>query len=274
MRFWKYEAAGNDFVLVHHPGFQLDLEQLAQRTCSHHFGIGADGLLVLDKGQLRMFNPDGSEDFCGNGLRCAAVHAHEIGWLREHDVIHHFTRDVEVWITGHSSAKVNIGAGSFHPDAIPAITETEIFDYPVQLNGREWRISSLSTGSAHTIIDDQPFSDAEFFETGAALEHHLLFPERTSTMFVTTIAPRQLRMRPFERGVGETRACGTGSAAAAIVHSRKTGTTGTIEIFNTGGLVKVGLEHYESEVTLESEVRCVFSGAISSHVIQEIESRT
>lgn len=262
MRFWKMEAVGNDFVLVHgEDTLGHDLPTLAREVCARGFGIGSDGLLTLQGRELRMFNPDGSEDFCGNGLRCAAVHARAMGWIEDADVIQHFGRTVRVWITGPSCARVELPPASFAPDDIPLLAEAELFQGELRLGEEALTASSLSTGSAHTVlIEPEPPADERFFRVSQELEAHPLFPERTSVMWTTPLAERKLRMRPFERGAGETQGCGTGSAAVAVTWSRLKGVTGQLEIVNTGGSVMVHLEDWRGPILLESEVKETFQG--------------
>jgi diaminopimelate epimerase len=263
LRFWKTQAIGNDFVLVHLSDLpaNLDLSFLALKLCDRKRGIGADGLLVVSPGNLRMFNPDGSEDFCGNGLRCAVVHGFHHGLIGSFDSLHHLDRDVQTWITGENRAKVELPPASFLPVRVPHHLEAELFMSPMIIGDSEQIVSSLSTGSTHTVIlADAPISDSEFLRIGTLMEHHAAFPQRTSTMFAYPVSDRELVMRPFERGAGETLGCGTGSAATAVVWARKTGLTGEFVIRNTGGAVSVHLEAWNAPIQLESDVVEVYTG--------------
>ncbi len=264
MKFWKVSAIGNDFVLVHGEDTAgMDLPELTRRVCDRRFGVGSDGLLVLEGRVLRMFNPDGSEDFCGNGLRCAAVHAFERGWIDEADSMIHDGREIRTWVFPPDSARVELGSASFDPADVPLNQAGELWQQPIEILGEQVVASSLSTGSTHTVIfvDEMPRDDW-FLAASSALETHPLFPERTSTMWVQVLGPHSLRMRPFERGAGETRGCGTGSAAAAVAYSRAHGVTGKIEVHNTGGMVTVHLEDWHGPIMLESATVTHFEGVI------------
>lgn len=269
MKFWKVSAIGNDFVLVHGDSTDgVDWSELSRRVCHRRFGVGSDGLLVLRGRELRMFNPDGSEDFCGNGLRCAAVHAWHQGWIEKSDSMTHFGRLVRVWIEDDETACVEIPAASFRPADVPTTREGEIWQESYTVGAYDVVLSSLSTGSTHTVIFcSEPPDDKQFFEVSQALEHHEMFPERTSTMWVTKHGERQLHMRPFERGAGETRGCGTGSAAAAVAYSRLTGLTGQIGVENTGGTVRVHLEDWHGPIRLESKTVTLFEGVLEADLV-------
>lgn len=268
MRFWKTSAIGNMFVLVHEDeGLNSDWNELARRVSNPRTGIGSDGLLVMSGRNLRMFNPDGSEDFCGNGLRCAAVHGFEQGWLEREDTITHFNRPVRTWITGESEAMVELPAATFEPIKVPVLSGKEVFMQEWHDAGEELVLSALSTGSTHVVIMGPEPEDQKFLSVSKALEVDPRFPERTSTMWVTVQGLRDLKMRPYERGAGETRGCGTGSAAAAVVHSRLTGTTGQINVHNTGGTVSVHIEDWQGPIRLASKVELHFTGVLEAEMV-------
>lgn len=270
MKFWKVQAVLNDFVLVHSASHQsVDWSRAAIQICDRHFGIGSDGLLVLDRKNLRMFNPDGTEDFCGNGLRCAAVHAFHQGWIERADVMVHHGLPVHVWVTGDWSSRVELGLPSFAPADVPLSLQDEVWQRDLEIGGETVRVSSLSTGSTHTVIlEDRLPTDERFFRVSAPLEHHAWFPDRTSTMWAAPVDDWTLQMRPFERGLGETQGCGTGSAAVATVWARMTGRTGTFDIINPGGTVRVHLERLGGPVHIESETEAPFEGELEPDWVQ------
>ena len=216
--FWKLQSIGNDFPLVHladlealceeetaaveslllHPPddafvspdlFAGDLEHrlatLARSMADRRRGVGGDGLLATkpqgaDRVLLRMFNPDGTVDFCGNGLRCAAVHARAQGWVGEAFTIEHLGRDVAVRI-GNGRVATELGGATYDPEKVPIRRETELFRAPLP-GGRVG--SALSTGSTHTVlpVDALP-DDATFFAESHLLENLDLFPDRTSVIW-------------------------------------------------------------------------------------------
>lgn len=255
--FWKVESVGNDFVLVHFDDTELlagyipiddFLANLAIKACHRHFGVGSDGLLVLgpvaaNSLLLRMFNPDGTEDFCGNGLRCAIAHAIGQGWLAPgtNFAIEHFGKHIRGSIGEDGAFFYSFAPGTYDPAAIPHNAPVELFDADLfEIDGKMYRGSVLSTGTAHTILPVPHLpDDEEFFRVSPQIEHYPLFPERTSIMWVKEEAPSKLRLRIWERGAGETWGCGSGSAAAAIDYIRRTGPGAErIHVENPGGTLE------------------------------------
>lgn len=254
---WKMESVGNDFVLVHPEDVELArgnvpieefLTLLAVKACDRHFGVGSDGLLALqpvaaNSLMLRMFNPDGSEDFCGNGVRCAIAHGIAQGWLvpGADFTIDHFGKHIRGSIREDGEFFYSFEPGTYDPATIPHTAPTELFDTNLfEIDGKTYRGSVLSTGTAHTILPvPQIPNDEEFFRVSPQIEHHPMFPERTSLMWVKEEAPSKLRLRIWERGAGETWGCGSGSAAAAIDYIRRTGTSvDPIKVENPGGTLE------------------------------------
>jgi len=229
--FTKMQGVGNDFVVVDGRGSSdFDWSALALELCDRKFGVGADGLLVLDESRfadlmMRMYNPDGTPDVCGNGLRCIARYAVERGIVRD-DTLRVATlagvrpglihRDAEGTIT---AVTVGMGQPRFDPPSIPMRVALErVIDYPLELTEDvTLPITALSTGSTHavTFVESLP-DDLTFLALSPLVENHLLFPDRTSLMWCQVEAPSRLRLRIWERGVGETWGCGTGACAAAV----------------------------------------------------------
>lgn len=256
LHFWKMQSIGNDFPLIHARDFAGSLNELAISICDRKFGVGGDGLLTLEKVadgilHLRMFNPDGTEDFCGNGLRCAARHAVDLGWVTSEFHIRHLAETVAVRVDEKTVTTV-LGPASYAPGAVPHLYDSEIFG-PI--------MSSLTTGSTHTIlpVDELP-DEATFVGVSRALELDSQFPERTSVIWVQVLEPRHLKIRIWERGVGETLGCGTGSSAAAADYMRRTGEHGTITVQNPGGTVRVTADRWDAPLALQGEAFTVFEG--------------
>lgn len=267
MKFWKVEAIGNDFPLIHLDDFAGDLAQLSIATCDRRFGIGGDGLLGvrMEDGdlRLRMFNPDGSEDFCGNGLRCAARHAHSLGWVGRQFAMRHLDRRVATSIRDETVV-TEMGLASYRPSDIPvrfAEDPENTFDRVVWTQDeREFRGSSLTTGSTHTIIVGALPDDATFQAVSQRMEEDSQFPDRTSVIWSETLGERRLRIRIWERAVGETLGCGTGSAAAAIDHLRRQGSGGRVEVRNPGGSLWVSADAWDAPFSVEGEAIEVYDG--------------
>ena len=229
--FTKMQGVGNDFVVVDgRRDGDTDWSVLAVEICDRRTGVGADGLLVLDDTHsadimMRMYNPDGTPDVCGNGLRCLARYAVEHG-IVPGDKLRIATLGGVRAVQIHRDAAgaiiavtVNMGIPRFDPASIPMrVPLYRVIDYPLELeDGTSLSVTALSTGSTHavTFVDQLP-EDAQFFSVSPQVEEHPLFPTRTSLMWCRIEAPGHLRLRIWERGAGETWGCGTGACAAAV----------------------------------------------------------
>jgi diaminopimelate epimerase len=224
------QGVGNDFVVVDGRGQnRLDWSALAKEICDRRLGIGADGLLVIDTTRLadimmRMYNPDGTPDVCGNGLRCVArcfierltpnaQHSLRIATLAG---VRHAT---VAWNeTGECIVTVEMGVPRFTPVDIPMRAPgPRVMDYPLEVDGETLRVTALSTGTTHAITFVEELPDEETFQRLSPLiENHPLFPTRTSLMWTRVESPSRLQLRIWERGAGETWGCGTGACAAAV----------------------------------------------------------
>lgn len=269
--FWKVESIGNDFVMVDADNAPDDLPALAIAASNRHFGVGSDGLLVIRRGdpiELRMFNPDGSEDFCGNGLRCAMLHSVREGWADPSDIrIRHGNqiirgREVGVGEPREGMFECAFEPASYAPRDVPTTAPAELFDAELgTFGGRVVRGSALSTGSTHTILPVASRPDDEEFEAvSRPLETAPLFPQRTSVIWVVETAPDVLSLRIWERGAGETMGCGTGSSAAALDYLRRQGRGGTVEVRNPGGSVWVEAGRWDAPPTVRGRARRIFRG--------------
>lgn len=267
--FWKTETIGNDFVLLHADDLHgLDLSEFAIQLCQRKFGIGSDGLLVLSPTsygiELRMFNPDGTEDFCGNGLRCAGFHAFRQDWVRHNFETLHGGQRIPTSVTSDGAVTVTLPPASFAAEDIPVATRGEFIDQVVC----GVRGTAVSTGSAHFIaqVDELP-QDEEFFATSPLIETNPLFPDRISVMYTKVVSPGHLKLRIWERGAGETLGCGTGSAAAAVVWARAAGTAGEVRVSNPGGDLIVTLDDWHSPIKSTSRPCEVFTGIVEQRLI-------
>jgi diaminopimelate epimerase len=246
--FSKMHGAGNDFVVVAEEVVSTySLPDLARRLCQRRFAIGADGLLVVGRGRrqavrMRMFNPDGSEDMCGNGLRCVAKWAARHGLAtNNHFVIETLDGEKQAELLRDGRVRVELGEPYFDPERIPVLAENApVIDLPVQLPDGVVKVTALSTGSTHSVIFvDRLPEDDRFLHDSPLIENHALFPQRTSVLWVVVESPLRLRMRIWERGAGETLSCGTGACAAAIA-AQLHGLTGrSVEVHSMGGVLQV-----------------------------------
>lgn len=234
--FDKMQGVGNDFVVVDgRDTSDVDWSAFAVAACDRRFGIGADGLLVMDFSRradlrMQMFNPDGSPDVCGNGLRCVARYAWERGLVRGaqfsiETLIDVRSAQINTDERGQfQSVTVGMNFPQFDPNLIPMLVapDTSLLDFSLLLpDGTTLLITPLSTGSTHcvTFVDELP-DDETFFRVSPMVENSALFPDRTSLMWCEVETPTRLRLRIWERGAGETWGCGTGACAAMVAAKR------------------------------------------------------
>ena len=274
IKFWKVQSVGNDFVLIHHSS-NLDFPKIAQDSCRRRISVGADGLLVVSKLEstsddvpriiLRMFNPDGSEDFCGNGMRCAVLHAHQMGWISGHCIIEHHGTLVPASIDENGFVSTSSQAPSYDAVDVPLTRGTApILFEKLVVSGYEVEVTAVSTGSTHSVIfcDELPDHN-EFFAIGPALENDPIFPERTSVIWAQQLDHEHLRIRIWERGAGETLGCGTGSMAAAAVYFRRRESGGRMVVSNPGGDVIVKMDSPTSIIQSSALATEVYVGSLA-----------
>lgn len=241
-------GAGNDFVVL--TELPEDPPAVARRLCRRRSGIGGDGLLIVTQAggeqvQMRMFNPDGTEDDCGNGLRCVA----HLAWLRGLAAQPDFEitsltglRRVRVEPSrSGTDAEVTVhwGRAKLRPEEIPVLAEgDDALDIGIEVGAEVIRAASLFTGSTHTVILEAP-DNARFQRLSPLIEHHPLFPARTSVLWTSVEGPDRVHVRIWERGAGETLACGTGACAAAVVTALRGVTGPDVTVVSRGGELHV-----------------------------------
>ncbi len=249
MRFTKMEGAGNDYVYV--DCFQetvpADLAETARRISDRHFGVGGDGLVLIcpsDRAdaRMRMFNSDGSEaEMCGNAVRCVAKYVYEHG-IAKKDTLQIETGagvlTLELMVEGDSVDRVMVDMGCpiLEPERIPTTWPgSKVVDQPLSVDGREFRVTCVSMGNPHCVTYVSQLSDELVLQIGPKIEHDPHFPRRVNAEFVEVLSPREVRMRVWERGSGETLACGTGASAVCAAGVLSGRTQRQILVHLTGG---------------------------------------
>ena len=229
MKFTKMQGIGNDYVYVN--CFEENIEnppELSIAISDRHFGVGSDGLIMImpspvADARMRIFNADGSEaQMCGNGIRCVAKYLYECG-IKKSDRLTIETaagiKTIELTTASGNvtQVKVEMGIPGLLRNEIPMLGENEqVIDVPLQVNDTVLNITCVSMGNPHciTFVDDVDSVDLNV--TGKAIENHELFPERINAHFVQQISADKVKMRTWERGSGETLACGTGAVATGV----------------------------------------------------------
>ncbi len=232
MRFTKMEGLGNDYIYMNCIDQDLDMQrlpELSRAVSDRHFGVGADGLiLILPSAEadfrMRMFNADGSEgEMCGNGIRCFARYVYDRGLTRATSlrvqtlagliVPELITKGGEV-----AAVRVDMGEPRLRPADVPVVAEGDgpVLAHPLEVPGARFTGTVVSMGNPHVTIFTPDVEAVDLERFGPALEHHPDFPRRVNVHFVQVQGPRELKMRTWERGSGVTLACGTGACASAV----------------------------------------------------------
>jgi len=282
MHFTKVQGAGNDFVLVEVANTSRDWSKMAMAMCDRHFGIGADGLLLVLPSnmadfRMRIFNPDGSEaEACGNGLRCSAKYVLERGLVSdEGQEISVETaagiRKVRFLKAGGDITEIQVSMGKpeFSAAKIPVLIEPgrgklvdikPILNYPVTVDGEELSLSFVSMGNPHAVYFVQrPVSDFPLSQLGPKVECHKILPNRVNFEVANVISRRQVEARVWERGAGETPACGTGACAIGVIAKLQGYVDNRVQIKVPGGTLEVEWDG-EGEVFLSGPAETVFAG--------------
>jgi diaminopimelate epimerase len=230
LKFTKMHGLGNDFVVF--DGVRQEVALDAERCrflADRRFGIGCDQVLLVEPPRsagtdfyYRIFNADGSEvEQCGNGARCFARFVREQG-LTDKDEIPVGTKagEIRLYVEPDGQVRVNMGIPIFEPSLIPFLTEAEADRYPLEVDGRTLEIGAVSMGNPHAVLRVDDLDQAPVTTLGPLIERHPRFPRRVNAGFMQVLEPGHIRLRVFERGVGETLACGTGACAAVAVGRR------------------------------------------------------
>ena len=282
MKFTKMHGLGNDYVYVNCFEEKIDNPPAVARFVSdRHIGIGSDGLIMINPSktadfEMEMYNADGSRgEMCGNGIRCVAKYVYDYG-LTDKTQISVETLggikylDLTVEDGKVSLVKVDMGKPELEADLIPIISEREqVIDEPIEVDGKEYHMTGVSMGNPHAVIyvDDVKGMDLE--KIGPKFENHERFPKRINTEFVHCIDRQTVEMRVWERGSGETLACGTGACAVAVssILNNLTDTQVTVKLL--GGDLQIEWDREKDRVFMTGPATVVFDGVIDITEIKE-----
>ena len=273
--FTKMHGIGNDYVYV--DGFEVKLAdpaEVARRVSPRHVGIGSDGLIVIQPSEtadcrMEMYNADGSRgEMCGNGVRCVGKLVWERGIARRNPLrveTDAGVKTLELVVNGDRVTQVTVDMGEpvLEPARIPVRAEgTRIVDAPLEVAGRTWRITCVSMGNPHCVVFVPEVSSLDLPAIGPRFERHELFPKRVNTEFVRVISRNELEMRVWERGSGETQACGTGACAVAVAGILTERTDRAVVIHLLGGDLAIEWRESDGHVHMRGEAVEVFRGDI------------
>ena len=274
MKFTKMQGLGNDYVYVN--CFKEKIEnpsELAVRISDRHFGVGSDGLIMInpsDKAdfEMEMYNADGSRgEMCGNGIRCVAKYVYDYG-LTDKTSISVETLggikylDLTVEDGKVSLVKVDMGRPELEPSRIPVVAEGDrAVDEPITVDGKEYRMTCVSMGNPHAVVYvDCDVKELPLEEIGPGFEHHERFPKRVNTEFVRVIDRKTVEMRVWERGSGETLACGTGACAVAVSSALNGLTEDEVTVKLLGGDLRIQWDRERDTVYMTGPAAVVFDG--------------
>ena len=275
MRFTKMHGAGNDYLYVDGRVQERNWPALSAAMSDRHTGVGSDGLIVLMPSaaadlRMAMFNADGSEGkMCGNGIRCLVAFAMDRGMVpkdRERvdvDTLAGMRWVEPVWDNGRfSAAVVGMGEPILNAADVPVVApgHETVFDYPLRVDGREFRISCVSMGNPHAVAFlDRPVDDVRLHEIGPVVENHPMFPEQVNFEIAQVVDDGRIEARVWERGSGLTMACGTGACAVAVVGRIQSRTGDRVAVALPGGDLTITWPG-SGEVVMEGPVATVFEG--------------
>jgi diaminopimelate epimerase len=274
MRFIKMHGIGNDYVYV--DCFRERIENpaaLAVAVSRPHFGIGADGLVLIGPSapadfSMRIFNADGSEgEMCGNAARCIGKYVYERGLAHKSELTLETKAGIRaLWLSARDgtvySVRVDMGEPKLRPEEIVVdLPGDRVILAPVEAAGRTWKMTCVSVGNPHAVVfvDHDPAA-LDLATVGPAFEHHPLFPNSVNTEFVQVLAADSLRMRVWERGSGETQACGTGACAALAAAALCSLTDRRATVHLLGGDLDIEWDPYNDHLFMTGPAAIVFEG--------------
>ena len=282
MKFTKMHGLGNDYVYVNCFEEKIDNPPAVARFVSdRHFGIGSDGLIMINPSktadfEMEMYNADGSRgEMCGNGIRCVAKYVYDYGLTDKTQIFVESLGgikylDLTVEDGKVSLVKVDMGKPELEADLIPIISEREqVIDEPIEVDGKEYNMTGVSMGNPHAVIYVDDVKGLDLEKIGPKFENHERFPKRINTEFVHCIDRQTVEMRVWERGSGETLACGTGACAVAVssILNNLTDTQVTVKLL--GGDLQIEWDREKDRVFMTGPATVVFDGVIDITEIKE-----
>lgn len=273
MKFVKMHGCGNDYVYVN--GFTEKIknkEALVRAASDRHFGIGSDGVIFINPSQIadfemEMWNADGTRaEMCGNGIRCVGKFVYDYGLTDKTQItVESFGKIKYLDMTEENGKitkiRVNMGSPILTADQVPVKSANDqVIDECIEVNGKEYKMTCVSMGNPHAIVFMDDVKKLDMEAIGPYFEHHERFPNRTNTEFVKVIDDHTVEMRVWERGTGETLACGTGCCATAVacILNHKTGNRVTVKVL--GGEIEIEWDREQNLIYMTGPGAVVFEG--------------
>ena len=275
LQFTKMQGLGNDYVYVDCTKKKLEnASEVAVKVSDRHFGIGSDGLILINASsvadfEMEMYNADGSRgEMCGNGIRCVAKYVYDYGLTDQTHIsvetlggIKYLDLTVEEGRV--RQVRVDMGRPMLCPTEIPVIANGEsVIDMPIEVDGTEYRMTAVGMGNPHTVVFMEDVDELEIERIGPKFEHHPCFPNRVNTEFVKVLDRNTVKMRVWERGSGETLACGTGACAVAVACILNGLTENEVTVQLLGGDLLIEWDREADKVYMTGPAEVVFDGEI------------
>ena len=276
MKFTKMHGIGNDYVYVN--CFKETVEnpvEVAKFVSDRHFGIGSDGLILIKPSEvadcyMEMYNADGSNSaMCGNGIRCVAKYVYDYGLTDKTEIdvetaagIKHIVLTIKDGKV--EKARVDMGEPILKPELVPVIGEGEkLVDEPIMVDGEEYRMTCVSMGNPHAVVFlDEDVKTLEIEKIGPKFENHERFPQRVNTEFMYVLDRNTMNLRVWERGSGETWACGTGTCASVVASVLNGLTERKVLVHLLGGDLEIYWSEEDNHVYMTGPATTVFDGEI------------
>jgi diaminopimelate epimerase len=273
MKFWKMHGLGNDYIVIDNRDEKIsDTEAagLAVKLCRRRFSVGADGILFMSNSsvadvKMRIFNADGSEaEMCGNGIRCFAKYCYETSIARKSElIVETLAGNKRTWLTVENgsviSVMVDMGVPVLERSKIPMLGEGTCINEDLQVNGESFKVTCLSVGNPHCVIFVDAVDDFPVQRVGSKIENHSVFPKRTNVEFAQVLSENEVKVRVWERGCGETLACGTGACATVVAGNMLKKLGGKVHVHLLGGDLEV---EYAERLLLNGPAEKVFEGTL------------
>jgi diaminopimelate epimerase len=274
LEFTKMHGLGNDFIVFEAPrDGRLPTAEQWRALSARHTGIGFDQALVLEPARragtdvyYRIFNADGGEvEQCGNGVRCLASFLHRRGSVANNQgeiVLDSPAGPIHARIHDANLISVDMGVPNFDPRSLPFEASAEAHVYPLAVAGTEVEIGAVSMGNPHAVLTVTSVASAPVDRLGPAIERHARFPKRVNVGFMEIVDRTHIRLRVFERGVGETQACGTGACAAVAIGRRHGRLDGTVEVELPGGKLEITFAAPGEHIWMKGPTAVSFTGRV------------
>ena len=274
MKFTKMQGCGNDYVYIN--GFVYEIEQpeeLSKKVSDRHFGVGSDGLIVINPSneadfKMNIYNADGSEaKLCGNGIRCVGKYVYDKEMTNKKIVTVETLSGIKTLFLSVNdedkveSVRVNVGKPTLTPSEIPVVSDKEqVLDEAIKVAGKKFKMTCVSMGNPHCVVFVDDVDDLDIEKYGPEFENNELFPDRINTEFVQVVDKNHIKMRVWERGSGETMACGTGASASVVASYLNEFTENEVYVELLGGTLYIEYDTNEDSVYMTGPAEISFEG--------------